>query len=72
MVAFGLGFFIIRANALKLRVLMEALPNTPEGPARAALMEQMAGPRARMAAISPWVAGLLIIATITMAIGRYV
>mgnify|MGYP006329682657 FL=1 len=71
-VAYGLGFFIIRANALKLRVLMEALPNTPEGPARAALMEQMAGPRARMAAISPWVASLLAVATICMAVARYV
>jgi len=51
---------------------MEALPTTPEGPARAALMEQMAAPRAKMAATTPWVAGLLIIAAITMAIGRYV
>ena len=51
---------------------MEALPSTPEGPARAALMEQMAGPRARMAAISPWVASLLAVATICMAVARYV
>jgi hypothetical protein len=70
-VAFGLGFFIIRANALKLRALMEAMPSTPEGPARAALMDKMTLPRAKMTAIAPWVAGLLIVATITMAIGRY-
>ena len=50
---------------------MEALQNTPEGPARAALMADMAGPRAKMAAAAPWVAGLLAVATICMAVARY-
>lgn len=71
LVAFGLGLFIMRRNAMKVRELMEALPSTPEGPARAALMDKLTLPRARMTAIAPWIAGLLTIATITMAIGRY-
>jgi uncharacterized membrane protein len=71
LVAFAIGMSVIRSNALKLRVSMEALQNTPEGPARAALMADMAAPRAKMAAAAPWVAGLLAIATTCMAVARY-
>lgn len=72
LVAFGLGVFIMRPNALKLGAMMETLAKTPEGPARAALAADMTGPRAKMAATAPWVAGLLAITTACMALGRYV
>lgn len=71
LVAFAIGMSVIRTNALKLRVSMEAMQNTPEGPARAALMADMAGPRAKMSAAAPWVAGLLAVATVCMAVARY-
>ena len=71
LIAFSIGMVVIRSNALKLRVSMEALQITPEGPARAALMADMAVPRAKMAAAAPWVAGLLAVATICMAVARY-
>lgn len=72
LVAFALGMLVLRPNALKVQSLMESLPNTPEGPARAAVMAELATPRARMAATAPWVAGLLGISTICMAVARYV
>ena len=71
LVAFGLGIFIMRPNGLKVRAIMEALPTTPEGPARAALMDKLVLPRQKTAAIAPWIAGLLTIAAITMAVARY-
>ncbi len=71
LVALGLGLAIMRPNAKKMRAAMEALPNTPEGPARTALMDSMVLPRARTAAVSPWIAGLLTIAAVTMAVARY-
>jgi hypothetical protein len=70
--AFGVGMVVLRPNGLKLRTMMEALPTTPEGPARAALMADMNAPRARMSAAAPWVAGLLAVTTVCMAVGRYV
>jgi uncharacterized membrane protein len=71
LVAFVLGMTVMRPNAVKLRVIMEALPGTPEGPARAALMAEMTTPRAKMTAAAPWVAGLLAVSTVCMAVARY-
>lgn len=71
LVAFGIGMSVVRPNAIKLRVIMESLQSTPEGPARAALMAEMNGPRAKMAAVAPWVAGLLALTTACMAVARY-
>ena len=71
-VAFLLGIFVLRPTGKKLQALMEQMANTPEGQARATVAEEMNAPRARMAATAPWVAVLLAIATICMAVGRYV
>jgi len=71
LLAFALGMTVLRPTALKLRAIMESMATTPEGPARAGLAEQMAAPRARMAAAAPWAAGLLTVATICMAVARY-
>ena len=71
LVAFVIGMTVLRKNGLKLRDIMEALPGTPEGPARAALMAEMNAPRAKMAAAAPWVAGLLAVTTVCMAVARY-
>jgi hypothetical protein len=71
LVGFVIGIFVMRPNAMKLRAMMEAMPNTPEGPARAALMAEMNGPRAKMAAAAPRVATLLAIAVVCMAVARY-
>lgn len=71
LIAFSIGMLVIRSNALKLRTSMEALEKTPEGPARAALMAEMAGPRAKLAAAAPWVAGLLTVTAVCMAVARY-
>jgi len=71
LVAFGIGMSVVRPNAVKLRAIMESLQSTPEGPARAALMADMNGPRAKMAVAAPWVAALLAVATACMAVARY-
>lgn len=71
LIAFGLGMSITRPNAKKLTAAMEAMPTTPDGPARAALAESMVAPRARMAAVSPWLAGLLLVAALCMSVARY-
>jgi uncharacterized membrane protein len=71
LVAFGIGISVVRPNAVKLSAIMESLQSTPEGPARAALMAEMNGPRAKMAAATPWAAGLLAVATACMAVARY-
>lgn len=70
-IAFGLGMFVLRPNAKKVGAAMEAMATTPEGPARTALMDSVALPRAKTAAVAPWIAGLLTIATICMALARY-
>jgi uncharacterized membrane protein len=72
LVAFGIGVSVLRPNAMKLGGMMESLLTTPEGPARAALTAEMNAPRARMAALLPWVAALLAIAATCMAVARYV
>lgn len=72
LVAFLLGIFILRPSGKKLQALMEQMANTPEGQARATVAEEMNAPRARMAATAPWVAVLLAVATVCMAVGRYV
>jgi uncharacterized membrane protein len=71
LVAFVIGASVMRPNAMKLGAMMEALPNTPEGPARAALMADMNAPRAKMAAAAPRVAVLLAVAVACMAVARY-
>ena len=70
LVAFLLGIFILRPSGKKLQALMEQMANTPEGQARATVAEEMNAPRARMAATAPWVAVLLAVATVCMAVGR--
>lgn len=71
LIAFGLGITILRPTGLKLRTLMETAQAAPEGPTRAAILAEMAGPRARMASATPWVGGLLALATVCMAVARY-
>lgn len=71
LLGFGVGVTVMRPNAKKLQALMESFSNTPEGPARAALMAEMNGPRAKLAAAAPWVAALLAFATAAMAVARY-
>jgi len=71
LVAFAIGISVMRPNAMKLFALMESMATTPEGPARAALMEQTNAPRAKMTAAAPRVAVLLAVATACMAVARY-
>lgn len=68
---FALGISVLRPNGKKMQGLMESAASTPEGPARAAIVEQMTAPRAKMATTAPWVAALLAVATICMAVARY-
>jgi len=72
LVGFVIGASVVRPNAMKLSGLMEKVPNTPEGPARAALVAEMDGHRAKMAAAAPWVATLLALTAVCMAVARYV
>jgi hypothetical protein len=71
LLGFAIGASVMRPNAIKLSALMEALANTPEGPARAAIMADMNLPRAKMAAAAPRVAVLLAVSTVCMALARY-
>jgi hypothetical protein len=71
LVAFVLGVFVLRPAALRVGALGRELaqsPGGPEGDAKAALLQAL---RRRMTLSMRWIAALLLIAVVTMAVARY-
>jgi hypothetical protein len=69
--AFIVGLVGMRRAALKAGRLGMELQQSTEGPARDALQAEMQALRVRARRSAHWVAALLIIAVVAMAVGRY-
>jgi len=70
--AFLIGVFFVRPAATRLAVLMPQAMQSPEGPARDALMAEAQGLRTRLRRGGRVVATMLGVTTIAMAVARYV
>lgn len=71
-VAFVIGYFVTRPAMLRAGALAAAVPPTPDGPDKQALMAQIDRLRTRARVSGRWVAAFLAVAVFTMAVGRYV
>lgn len=70
-VAFVVGVFVMRAAALRAGALGQSLEQLTQGPAREAQLAQVQALRRRAATSARWVAALLAIGVIGMAVARY-
>jgi hypothetical protein len=70
-VAFIIGVFVMRRSVLKAAGLNAALQKNPDDPNRDATMAVIHALRHRARIAGRWVAGLLSIAVVTMAVARY-
>lgn len=70
-VAFALGVFVMRRAVLNVGALTQTLEQLPQGPTRDARLADIQGLRRRAAITGRWVAALLAIAVIGMAVARY-
>jgi uncharacterized membrane protein len=70
-VAFLVGFFVMRGSIVRAMALGRSLAQLAEGPERQARMAEIDRLRRRAAISSHWVAGLLLIAVAAMAVARY-
>lgn len=71
LVAFTLGMSSMRPAAKRVGPLAQSAQQLPEGPDRDARLAEVQRLRRRTAIVGRWVAGLLAIAVITMALWRY-
>jgi uncharacterized membrane protein len=71
LVAFVIGVTLLRPSALRIGALGAELAPAPDE-RKAALQEEIGGLRSRMRRSGRWMAVLLGIAIVTMAVGRYV
>ena len=69
--AFVVGVFVLRRTVLQVFALMPVAQQLPEGPQRAAAMEQIQRLRRRLTVSGRWVAALLAVAVGGMAVARY-
>jgi len=70
--AFIIGVFVMRAAALRMGPKTAALQQLSEGTERTAAAADLEGLRSRVRVAGRWVAALLLISVITMAVARYV
>jgi hypothetical protein len=70
-VAFTIGVGLLRPAALRIGTLGQTMAQMPEGPERAAAAQEVQRLRARVTASARWVAALLGIAVVSMAVARY-
>ncbi|MBI2535838.1 MAG: hypothetical protein HYW06_02455 [Gemmatimonadetes bacterium] len=70
-VGFGIGVGVMRPATLRANALSQTLGQLTEASARDARMAEIQGLRLRAARAARWVASLLLIAVITMAVARY-
>lgn len=71
-VALGLGLAILRPRALRVSALMQELASAPAGPERDAKMATVQTLRASTTLAGRWIAVFLAIATVCMAVARYI
>jgi hypothetical protein len=71
-IAFGIGIFGMRRSVLRIGDLMRQAGQTPDGPAKDALLAQVPGLRRRAQLSARWVAVFLALTVATMAMARYV
>jgi hypothetical protein len=72
LVAFTIGMSVLRPSAKRMGPLVQRAQQLPEGPDRDAALADVGRLRRRTALGGRWVAGLLAIAVIGMAVARYV
>ena len=72
LVAFAIGMSVLRPSAKKVGPLVQQAQGMPEGAEREAVFADIQRLRQRMVVGGRWVAGLLVIAVITMAIFRHI
>ncbi|MGD8869387.1 MAG: hypothetical protein PVI01_17340 [Gemmatimonadales bacterium] len=72
LIAFAIGMSVLRPSAKKVGPLVQRAQGMPEGPERDAVLANVQRLRRRMVLGGRWVAGLLVITVITMAIFRHV
>ena len=71
-VAFIIGFFVMRPAQMAAAKLGPAAQGMPDGPDRQQAMAELDRVRGRSRSAARWVALLLAVAVVTMAVGRYV
>lgn len=70
-VAFVIGVFVMRATSLKVMALTKAAQQVPEGPDRDGKLAEIQPLRRRVTMSLQWVAVLLGVSVVTMAVARY-
>jgi uncharacterized membrane protein len=70
-VAFIIGVFVMRRSVLKAAGLNATLQKNPDDPNRDATMAEIQALQHRARIAGRWVAGLLTVAVVTMAVARY-
>lgn len=70
-VAFGIGVFVMRATSLRVIALTKAAQQVPEGPDRDGKLAEIQPLRRRVTMSLQWVAVLLGVSVVTMAVARY-
>jgi len=68
---FTIGMFVMRSSTLKVFALAPKAQQLAEGPEREVAMQEIQALRQRAATSARWVAALLALATIAMAVARY-
>lgn len=71
LMALAIGLVVVRPSAMRTGRIMQAMPSTPEGPERQALMNEVQKLRQRATTGSQVVAVLLAVTVILMAVTRY-
>jgi hypothetical protein len=70
--ALGIGLSILRPRALRMSALMQEMASAPAGPDRDATMATVQTLRASTLLAGRWIAIFLAVATVCMAIARYI
>lgn len=70
-VAFVIGITIMRPSTMKAGALAQTLPQLTDAAARTARQAEIAALRTRAARAANWIAGLLGVAVLAMAVARY-
>lgn len=70
-VAFVIGVFVMRATSLRVIALTKAAQDVPEGPGRDSRLAEIQPLRGRITTSVRWVAALLGVSVVAMAVARY-
>ena len=70
--AFMIGVHVLRPSVLRIGPLSQVAAEAPNGRKKEAMLAQVQRLRRRAMIAGRWVAALLAVAVVTMAVGRYV